>query len=138
MPETTQTDQETSTEQETNADQETSAEQQDTKTTAQSAEFSEVAQTEGGGANTSIDILLDMNLSITIAIGTAEIPIREFLQLGPGSVVKLDKPIDAPADLYLEGNKFATGTIVVVDDRFAIRVDNILAPVDSEAAGDKA
>jgi flagellar motor switch/type III secretory pathway protein FliN len=46
--------------------------------------------------------------------------------MGPGSVLKLDKPIEAPADLYLKDTKFATGTVVVVDGRFAIRIKEII------------
>ena len=52
-------------------------------------------------------------------------PIRRILQLGPGSVLKLDKPIDVPADLYMKDVKFASGTIVVVDGQFAVRIKQI-------------
>ena len=54
------------------------------------------------------------------------IPIRRLLQLGPGAVVKLDKPVDAPMDLYLKDTKFATGNVVVVDGRFAVKIKQIL------------
>ncbi len=106
--------------------QEKDAAQVDSKTQAQSVEFSEVAETETAGAGTSIDILLDMNVSVTAAIGQTEISIQRLLQLGPGSVLKLDKPIDAPADLYLKDTKFATGSVVMVDGRFAIRIKQVL------------
>jgi flagellar motor switch protein FliN/FliY len=106
--------------------------QADSKTQAKTAEFSEAAETEGGGAG-SIDILLDVNISVTVAIGETEIPVRRLLQLGPGSVLRLDKPVDAPADLYVKGTKFATGNIVVVDDQFAVRIKEILGPGGSAA-----
>ncbi|MHC4627512.1 MAG: FliM/FliN family flagellar motor switch protein [Planctomycetota bacterium] len=101
------------------------------KKQAQSVEFSEAVESESTGAGGSIDILLDMNVPITVTVGRTEMPVQRLLQLGPGSVVALDKPIDEPAELYLKDTKFATGTIVVVDGRFAIRIDQILGLGDS-------
>lgn len=94
---------------------------------AQSAEFPEVHEAAGGGKQSSIDILLDMEVPITVALGQTEISIQRLLQLSPGSVLKLDKPIDMPAELYLKDTKFAAGSIVVVDDQFAVRITEILA-----------
>jgi flagellar motor switch protein FliN/FliY len=102
------------------------AAQEDSKTQAQSAEFSEAAGAEATGAGGSIDILLDMNIPVTVTIGKTEIPVRRLLQLGPGSVLKLDKPIDAPVDLYIKDTKFAAGSVVVVDEQFAVRIEQIL------------
>lgn len=104
---------------------------EDSKTKVQSAEFSEVAATEDEDTSGSVEILLDMSILITVAIGTTQIPVRRLLQLGPGSVLKLDKPIDAPADLYLKNTKFATGSVVVVDGQFAVRIKQILGLGDS-------
>ena len=100
--------------------------QEDSKTQVQSAEFPETSSTGTAGANTSIDILLDMNVPVMVVIGKTELSIQQLLQLSPGSVVELAKPIDAPADLYLKDTKFATGNIVVVEDRFAVRINEIL------------
>ena len=69
---------------------------------------------------------MDMSILITVAIGQTQIPVRRLLQLRPGSVLKLDKPIDTPADLYLKNTKFATGSVVVVDGQFAVRIKEIL------------
>ena len=100
--------------------------QEDTQTQAQSVEFSQAPESKTAGPGTSIDILLDMNVPVTVAIGQTEVPIQRLLQLSPGSVLKLDKPIDAPADLYLKDTRFATGNIVVVEGRFAVRIKEIL------------
>ena len=110
--------------------QQADASQTDPKTTVQPVEFPEVA--EGGlkGTPGSIDILLDMDVPVVASIGQAEIPIRQLLQLGPGSVLKLAQSIDEPADLYLKGAKFATGTVVVVDNRFAVRIEQIISAED--------
>lgn len=110
---------------------------EDSKTQVQSVEFSEVAENENAGAVASIDLLLDVNVPVMVAIGRKEVPVQRLLQLSPGSVLKLDKPIEAPADLYVKDTRFATGTIVVVEDRFAIRIKEILGPEAVDAA-DKA
>lgn len=118
-------------------DQKNDNDQADAKTQAQSVEFSEAPADAGTGAGGSIDILLDMDVPITVAIGKKEMTIRKLLQLGPGSVLKLDKPIDVPADLYLRDTKFATGDIVVVDGQFAVRMKHIIGLGDSDANTDE-
>ncbi|MHC4395239.1 MAG: FliM/FliN family flagellar motor switch protein [Planctomycetota bacterium] len=100
-------------------------EQDDSKTQAQSVDFPEAAPgTSGTGG--SIDILLDMNIPVTVTIGKKEIPVQQLLQLGPGSVLSLDKPVEAPADLYLKDTRFATGTVVVVNGQFAVKINEII------------
>lgn len=105
--------------------------QEDSKTQAQSVELTEVAATGETGAGSSIGLLLDVNIAVTIAIGQTEMPVRRLLQLGPGSVLELEKSIDEPADLYLRDTRFATGSIVVVDGKFAVKIKQILGLGDS-------
>lgn len=107
-------------------DQQDNTEVQDSKKQAQSVDFAEAAEGGAAGSGASLDILLDMNIPVTVTIGQAEIPVRRLLQLGPGSVLKLDKPIEEPADLYLKDSKFATGNVVIVEGQFAIRIQQIL------------
>ncbi len=115
--------------------QESGTEQEDSKTQAQSAEFSEVNATGDTGAGGSIDLLLDVNIAVTVAIGKTEIPVRRLLRLGPGSVLELDKSIGDPVDLYLRDTRFATGSVVVVDGRFAVKIQQILGLGDAGATG---
>lgn len=105
--------------------------QTDSKAQVQSVEFSEAAGPEAAGAGGNIEILLDMNIPVTVAIGQKEMSVRRLLQLGPDSVLKLDKSIDAPADLYLKDTKFATGNVVVVNGRFAVKIKEIIGLGDS-------
>lgn len=93
---------------------------------AQSVEFPEAADTGAGGAGTSIDILLDMEVPVTVCLGKTAIPIQRLLQLSPGSVLRLDKSVDMPVELYLKDSRFATGKVVVIDDNFAVRITEIL------------
>ena len=106
-------------------EQQTQDTQTSDKAQAQSVELSDVETTSDTGAEGSIDILLDFKIPITASIGETQIPVRRLLQLAPGSVIELDKPIDAPADLYLKGTRFAAGKVVVVDGQFAIRIEHI-------------
>ncbi len=110
------------------------AEKTDSKTKAQNVELSEANAEGATGAGGSIDLLLDMDIAVTVSIGQTEIPVRRLLKLGPGSVLELDKSIDEPADLYLRGMRFATGSIVVVDGRFAVKIQRILGLGDAVAS----
>jgi flagellar motor switch protein FliN len=99
----------------------------ESKTKVQAPEFTEAvdAATNGTGSS-SIDILLDMSVPVTVTIGSTMVPIRRLLHLGPGSVIKLDRSVDSPMDLYLKDTKFATGSIVIVDGHFAVKIKQIL------------
>ena len=110
----------------TQAVEEQTDQQQDQQTQAQSVELSQAPEDGPTGQGTSLDILMDMEVHVTVAIGKIEMPVQQLLQFGPGSVLKLDKSVDEPADLYLKGVKFATGHIVVVEDRFAVRINEII------------
>jgi len=110
----------------TQAVEEKQDQQQDSQTQAQNVELSEVAETENKAQAASIDVLLDLNVPVTVIIDKTEISVQRLLQLGPGSVIKLEKNVGAPVDLYLKNVKFATATIVVIDDRFAVKIKEIL------------
>ena len=111
-------------------------EQADTQeqTQGQNAEFTETQDVEGAGGEENLDVLLDINMPITVNIGKSVVPFRRLLQLGPGSVLQLDKTIGQPAELYIQDVKFATGDIVVVDGCFAVRVKEILGMDQTEQA----
>jgi len=104
-------------------------------TQAHPAEFPEAPQDAPAGSGGQIDILLDMDVPVTVILGTTRVPVRRLLQLGPGSVLKLDKSIEAPAELFLKDSKFAEAEVVVVDNRFAVRITQI---VKAGAAGSPA
>jgi flagellar motor switch protein FliN/FliY len=102
---------------------------------AHPVEFPEAPQDAPTGPGGQIDILLDMDVSVTVTLGATRIPVRRLLPLGPGSVLKLEKPVDAPAELFLKDSKFAEAEVVVVDNRFAVRITQI---VKAGAAGSPA
>ncbi|MGE5297109.1 MAG: FliM/FliN family flagellar motor switch protein [Solirubrobacterales bacterium] len=89
-------------------------------------EFPEAPQGVSAAGGGQLDLLLDMDVPITVVLGATQIPVRRLLQLGPGSVLQLGKPIEAPADLFLKDSKFADAEVVVVDNRFAVRIRQIV------------
>jgi flagellar motor switch protein FliN/FliY len=95
-------------------------------TQAHPVEFPEAPQDAPAGASGQIDILLDMDVPVTVILGAARVPVRRLLQLGPGSVLRLDKSVDAPAELFLKDSKFAEAEVVVVNNRFAVRITQIV------------
>jgi len=112
--------------------------QDNPKKQVQSAEFPEAAEADVSGPGGSIDILLDMNVPVRVTIGQTEIPVRRLLQLGPGAVLKLNKPLNEPVELYFSDTMFATGSVVVVEDRFAVKINRILGIEDSAAKTNEA
>ena len=108
----------------------------DSRKQVQSAVFPDAQDSGTTAANAHLDILLDMDVPITVVLGTTQVCVRRLLQLGPGAVLKLDRPIEAPVDLVLKDSKFAEADVVVVDNRFAVRIRQItragLAPKSSE------
>ena len=70
--------------------------------TAQTVELEEAQDAGGEPGEANLDILLDVNMPVTVNLGKTEVPLRRLLQLGPGSVLQLDKQIGQPAELYVQ------------------------------------
>jgi flagellar motor switch protein FliN/FliY len=88
-------------------------------------EFESVqAATETG----SLNHLLEVAVCVTAELGRVTMSIGEILKLGLGSVVEIDRSVSEPVDLLVQGVPFARGEVVVVEDRFAIRIQEILDP----------
>jgi flagellar motor switch protein FliN/FliY len=102
----------------------------------QNAELPEVEDSPPVGPGGQVDILLDTALTVSASLGETEIEVRDLLQLGAGSVLKLDRRVGEPVDLVLRGIKFAKGVLVVVGDRLGVRIKEILPPAE-RAEGDK-
>ena len=125
------------TEQAAKQEEQTDSPEESSEKTAQSAELSEATDSGGTSSAASVEILLDMSLPVTVSLGRTKIPVRRLLQLSAGSVLQLDKSIDAPADLFVRDTKFATGDVVVVDGQFGVRVKEVCGGAETEAGGQK-
>ncbi len=77
-------------------------------------------------APTNLQVLLDVPVKLSVELGSCQMPMREVLQLNVGSVVQLDKAADAPVDLFVNQKLVARGEVVVVEDRFGIKLTEIL------------
>jgi flagellar motor switch protein FliN/FliY len=76
--------------------------------------------------NPNLSLVLDVPVSLTIELGSCQLPMKEVLQLNVGSIVQLDKPADAPVELSVNGKLIARGEVVVVEDRFGIKITEVL------------
>lgn len=74
----------------------------------------------------NLSLVLDVPVSLTIELGSCQLPMREVLQLAPGSVVQLDKPADAPVELSVNGKLIARGEVVVIEDKFGVKITEVL------------
>jgi len=81
----------------------------------------------------NMDLLLDVSVPVVAQLGSTEMRIRDILRLTPGSVVALDKLAGEPVDLFVRGQLFAQGEVVIVDESFGIRVTKIVSRNEVEA-----
>jgi len=77
-----------------------------------------------------MDLILDLPLDVSVELGKVKIPVNELLQLGRGSILELTKPVGEPLDIYINNKLIAKGEVVILDDKFGIRVADIINPVD--------
>jgi flagellar motor switch protein FliN/FliY len=75
---------------------------------------------------TNLNLVLDVPVSLTIELGSCQLPMKEVLQLNVGSVVQLDKPADAPVELSVNGKLIAHGEVVVIEDRFGVKITEVI------------
>lgn len=81
-------------------------------------------------AEAGMRVLYDVEMTLTVEIGRTRLPVRDVLELVPGTVLELDRSAGAPADIMVNGRLVARGEIVVVDDEYAVRVSEIVSSAD--------
>lgn len=74
----------------------------------------------------NLEALLDIPVQVSVELGTAQMSMEEVLQLGPGSVVQLEKSASAPVDLYVNQKLIARGEVVVMEEQFGIKITEII------------
>ncbi|MEJ1297567.1 MAG: flagellar motor switch protein FliN [Candidatus Sedimenticola sp. (ex Thyasira tokunagai)] len=104
----------------------------DNNLNATSAEFQELHEDggEGGSQEVQLDAILDVPVTISMEIGRTSINIRNLLQLTQGSVLELDRLAGEPMDVRVNGTLIAQGEVVVVNEKFGIRLTDIISPAD--------
>jgi flagellar motor switch protein FliN/FliY len=83
-----------------------------------------------GKREVNLDVILDVPVTISMEIGRTRINIRNLLQLSQGSVVELDRLAGEPMDVLVNGTLIAHGEVVVVNDKFGIRLTDVLSPAE--------
>jgi flagellar motor switch protein FliN/FliY len=108
--------------------------EQDNKGENTSPEVTEAGQGRGaserGGGTRDLDFILDIPLEISVELGRTRILVNDLLQLGQGSVVELTRLSDEPMDIYVNGKLFARGEVVVVNEKFGVRLTDVVSPVE--------
>lgn len=99
---------------------------------AERAEFEELeaGQQDGKGGDVNMDVILDVPVTLAMEVGRTRISLRNLLQLNQGSVVELDREAGAPLDVYVNGTLVAHGEVVVVNDRFGVRLIDVISPAE--------
>jgi flagellar motor switch protein FliN/FliY len=79
----------------------------------------------------NLNMVMDVELNVSLRFGQRQLPLHEVLDLASGSVIELDRMADEPVELYLDGKLIARGEAVVVDGNYGLRVTEILQPAQS-------
>lgn len=107
------------------------AEQAAPAVSASAEVFQELAGTSTpSGATHDIDFILDIPVLLTVELGRTKIAIKNLLQLAQGSVVELDGLAGEPMDVLVNGCLIAQGEVVVVNDKFGVRLTDIITPAE--------
>ena len=87
-------------------------------------------ETAEPGGDVKLDVILDIPITIAMEIGRTKLSIRNLLQLNQGSVVELDRLAGEPMDVLVNGTLVAHGEVVVVNEKFGIRLTDVISPAD--------
>jgi flagellar motor switch protein FliN/FliY len=99
---------------------------------ARPAELHELTE-EGAPAahgDVNLEVILDVPVTLSMEVGRTRIPIRNLLQLNQGSVVELERAAGEPLDVFVNGTLIAHGEVVVVNERFGIRLTDVISPAE--------
>ena len=104
----------------------------DAKDNVRAAPMEEFAEgsnfSQGTGPAPDLDVILDIPVTISMEVGNTQIPIRNLLQLNQGSVIELDRLAGEPLDVLVNGTLIAHGEVVMVNEKFGIRLTDVISP----------
>lgn len=102
----------------------------------------EFVELEDGGVRTqtseSVDFVLDVPMTVEAVLGMTDLTVREVLEVGPGSVIELDRAYGEPVDLVLNGRLVARGDVVIIGDNFGVKITEILVTSEEMGSGSQA
>ena len=84
----------------------------------------------GGESKKSLDLILDIPLTVSVELGRSKMLINDLLQLGQGSVIELTKLVGEPLEVLVNQKLVARGEVVVVNEKFGVRLTDIVSPME--------
>ena len=96
------------------------------------AQFNDIGPNGGGaaGPEMNLNLILDVSVTLALEVGRAKMSVRNLLQLAPGAIVELDRLAGEPLDVLVNGVRIARGELVVVDEKFGIRLTEVVSPAE--------
>jgi flagellar motor switch protein FliN len=94
------------------------------------ADLDQALEGVANGDGKTLDLLLDVPLSVTVELGRVRMPVRNLLSLGAGSVIELSKIAGEPLDVLVNGKPVARGEAVMVNEKFGVRLTEIVSPTE--------
>jgi len=82
---------------------------------------------QGNGQEMNLNLILDVSVTLALEVGRARMSVRELLQLAPGAIVELDRLANEPLDVLVNGVRIARGEVVVVNEKFGIRLTDVVS-----------
>ena len=103
---------------------------EETPVTVQPVQFASFDEEENvhGKENKNLDLLMNVNLQMSVELGRTELPFKKVLELTRGSIISLDKLAGEHVELFANGKLVAFGEVVVIEDNFGLRITSIAAP----------
>jgi flagellar motor switch protein FliN/FliY len=93
-------------------------------------QFSQLSSTPASSSPSPLDLILDVELQVTVELGRTMMQVRDVLELGPGSVVELQKLAGEPVELIVNNKLIARGEVVVIDESFGLRITEIVSQTE--------
>ncbi|HTT03825.1 MAG TPA: flagellar motor switch protein FliN [Steroidobacteraceae bacterium] len=84
----------------------------------------------GSNRELNLDVVLDIPVTLSMEVGRTRISIRNLLQLNQGSVIELERSVSEPLDIFVNGTLIAHGEVVVVNEKFGIRLTDVVSPAE--------
>ncbi len=102
-------------------------------TVVKTVQFDSFSGSGGSSVRAGMDLIMDVNLQVTVELGRTILKVRDVLELGPGAVVELDRHAGEPVDVVVNNKPIARGEVVVVDENFGVRITEIIDQEERDA-----
>ena len=91
---------------------------------------SSISDESGQKEQCDLDLILDIPLDVSVELGKVKMIVNDMLQMGQGSIIELNKAVGDPLEIFINNKLIARGEVVIVDEKFGIRVTDIISPLE--------